>query len=51
MFLMIFNALNAPIERVQILFKHQKQWNPPLGFNLFEHLSVIVAIQLQLMNN
>ncbi len=27
----IFSALNTPIGRVQVLFKCQKQWNPPLG--------------------
>jgi hypothetical protein len=28
----IFNAPNVPIKRVQVLFGHQKQWSPPLGF-------------------
>jgi len=31
MFLKILNALNTLIGGVQVLFKHQKQWNPPLG--------------------
>ncbi len=33
-FLTIFNVLDAPIKRVQILFGHQKQWSPLLGFGL-----------------
>jgi hypothetical protein len=34
-FLTIFSALNMPIRGVQVLFKHQKQWSPPLGSSLF----------------
>jgi hypothetical protein len=34
MFLIIFNALNASIGGVQVLFGHQKQQNLPLGFGL-----------------
>jgi hypothetical protein len=33
-FLTIFSALDAPIGGVQVLFKHIKQWSPPLGFGL-----------------
>ncbi len=33
-FLMIFSAPNVPIRRVQVLFRHQKQWNHPLGSGL-----------------
>jgi len=33
-FFMIFNALNAPIGGVQVLFRCQKQWSPPFGFGL-----------------
>jgi hypothetical protein len=33
-FLMILNALDASIGRVQVLFRCQKQWSPPLGFGL-----------------
>ncbi len=33
-FLTIFNAPNAPIRRVQVLFRHQKQWSPPLRSSL-----------------
>ncbi len=33
-FLTIFNAPKVPIKRIQVLFGHQKQWNPPLGFSL-----------------
>jgi hypothetical protein len=29
-FLIIFNALKAPIKGVQVLLRHQKQWNAPL---------------------
>ncbi len=31
LFLVIFNALNAPIGGVQVLIKHKKQWTPPFG--------------------
>jgi len=31
---MDFNALNVPIGRVQVLFRHKKQWSLPLGFGL-----------------
>jgi hypothetical protein len=34
LFLTIFSALNVLIKRVQILFKRQKQWSPPLGSGL-----------------
>jgi len=33
-FLMIFSATEALIGQVQVLFGHQKQWNPPSGFGL-----------------
>jgi hypothetical protein len=33
-FLTIFSAPDAPIEGVQVLFGHQKQQSPPLGFSL-----------------
>jgi len=29
-FVTIFSALDAPIGKIQVLFKHQKQWNLPL---------------------
>jgi len=29
-----FSALGALIGKVQVLFRHQKQWNPPLGYGL-----------------
>jgi len=29
--LKFFNALDAQIKGVQVLFKHQKQWNPSLS--------------------
>jgi hypothetical protein len=32
-FFTIFNGLYAPIG-IQVLFRHQKQWKPPLGFSL-----------------
>jgi len=48
---MIFSVVNMPIGGVQVLFRHQKQWSPPLDLACFEHLNVIIAIQLQLMNN
>jgi hypothetical protein len=31
---MIFGAPDAPIGGVQVLFKHKKQWNPPLESSL-----------------
>ncbi len=31
---MIFSATEALIGQVQVLFGHQKQWNPPFGFGL-----------------
>jgi hypothetical protein len=34
LFLTNFSAPNMPIRRVQVLFKHKKQWNPPLGSSL-----------------
>jgi hypothetical protein len=48
---MIFSALNTPIGGVQVLFKHQNERAFPLDLACFECLNVIVAIQLQLMNN
>jgi hypothetical protein len=33
-FLTIFSAQDVPIGGIQVLFKHQKQWNPPLGSSL-----------------
>jgi hypothetical protein len=33
-FLTIFWTPNVSIRRVQVLFRHQKQWSLPLGFNL-----------------
>jgi hypothetical protein len=39
-FFMIFHAQNAPIRGVQALFKHQKQWSPPLGSSLPKCLCV-----------
>jgi hypothetical protein len=33
-FFMIFSALDV-LRRVQVLFRHHKQWSPPLGFGLF----------------
>jgi hypothetical protein len=33
-FLTIFTVSDVPINGVQILFDHQKQWNPPLGSGL-----------------
>ncbi len=44
-FLTIFNALNALIGGVQVLFKHQNNGALPLDLAYFEHLSVIVVIQ------
>jgi hypothetical protein len=51
MFLTIFSALDTPIEKVQILFKHQNKGAIPLDLACLESLNVIVVIQLQLMNN
>jgi hypothetical protein len=34
LFLMIFSALNTLIGGVQVFFRHQKQWSPPLEFGL-----------------
>jgi hypothetical protein len=47
LFLMIFSVPNVLIKRVQVLFKHQKQWTPPprLDPTCLERLNVIVAIQ------
>ncbi len=39
-FVTIFNALDAPIERVQVWFQHPKQWNPPFEFGVPWRLSV-----------
>jgi hypothetical protein len=50
-FLMIVNALNVPIGGVQVLFRRKKQWSFALDLACLEHLSVIIAIELQLMNN
>ncbi len=33
-FLTIFSTPNVLIRRVEVLFRHQKKWNPPLGFGL-----------------
>jgi hypothetical protein len=44
----IFNALDAPIGRIQVLFGHQKKWSLPLNLAYLEHLNVIIATQLQL---
>jgi hypothetical protein len=44
-FLMIFNAPYAPIRRVQILFRHQKNKAHPLDLACLECLSVIIATQ------
>jgi hypothetical protein len=33
-FFMIFSALNAPTRKVQVLFRHEKKWTPPLGSSL-----------------
>jgi len=41
-FVMIFNELDAPIERVQVWFQHPKQWNPP--FELPEVLQIILEL-------
>jgi hypothetical protein len=51
MFLTFFSALDAPIGKVQVLFKHQNNGTIPLDLACLERLNVIVAIQLQLMNN
>jgi hypothetical protein len=40
-FLMIFSALNAPIGKVQVLFRHQNNGAVPLDLAYLEHLSVI----------
>jgi len=50
-FLMIFNALKMSIGGVQVFFKCQKNGALPLDLARLERLSIIVAIQLQLMNN
>jgi hypothetical protein len=42
---MIFYAPNAPIEGVQILVKHQKNWSLPLDLAYFKCLNVTVATQ------
>jgi hypothetical protein len=47
-FLTIFNALETPIKKVQILFRHQKQWSLSLESSLPERFGVIVVTQLQL---
>jgi len=52
-FLTIFNASDMPIERIQILFIHQKQWSCPLGFGLpwvfkcYNHNSITTNEQLK----
>ncbi len=33
-FFTIFNALDAPIEGVQVLFRRKKKWSLPLGSSL-----------------
>jgi len=45
-FLMIFNALEASIGRVQVFLNAKKNGALPLDLACLEHLSVIVAIQL-----
>jgi len=42
---MIFSALDAPIGRIKILFKHKKNGALPLDLACLERLSVIVAIE------
>jgi hypothetical protein len=37
-FLTIFNAVDAPIGGVQVLFRCQKQWSPPLDPACLEHV-------------
>jgi hypothetical protein len=49
--LTIFNALDVPVKKVQVLFRHQNNGAIPLDLACLERLNVIVAIQLQLMNN
>jgi hypothetical protein len=50
-FLTIFGAINAPIGGVQVLFRHQKKWSPFFNLAYLGCLNVIIATQLQLMNN
>jgi len=45
-FFMIFGALDVPIGGVQVLFRRQKQWSPPLDLVCLERLSVIIVTQL-----
>jgi hypothetical protein len=33
-FLTIYHALDVPKGGVQVLFKHKKQWNHPLGYGM-----------------
>lgn len=48
-FFMILNAPNAPIGGVQVMFGHQKQYSPPLGFSLAWALKCSVIGQFTLM--
>jgi hypothetical protein len=48
---MIFNALNAPIGKVQVFLDAKNNRAFPLDMAYLEHLNDIVATQLQLMNN
>ncbi len=46
--LMDFSAPDTPVGEVQILFEHQKQWNPPLGSGLPSALKCSVTGQTTL---
>jgi hypothetical protein len=48
---MILSALDAPIGGIKSFFRPKKNGPLPLDLAYLECLSVIVAIQLQLMNN
>jgi hypothetical protein len=43
--LTIFSASDVPLEGVQVLFTHQKQWSLLLDLACFEHLNVMVVTQ------
>jgi hypothetical protein len=50
-FLTIFNALDMLIGKIQVLLDVKKYGAFPLDLACLQGLSVIVAIQLRLMNN